>query len=73
MKGQQGNAPFPSLSNSQDFSLFSNAWNPYQGVSSPFTTLVGGNGPIYSNSMFGGGVLLQMLGHKDFPMEHHSL
>ena len=59
LAGQHGNVPFPSSITSQAFSPFENSWNPYQGVSSPFTTSVRGNDPVYSHSILsGGGVLL---------------
>ena len=55
LASQQGNASFPSSSAYQTFSPPSSAWNPYQGVSSLFTTSGGGTDPVYGNSTLGGG------------------
>jgi len=40
---QQGNMPYSSVNYFQNFSPYANPWNPYQGLSTPFNTSLGGN------------------------------
>lgn len=44
---------YSSVSSFQNFSHYSHAWNPYQGLSSPFNTSLGGTFTGYRNSFPG--------------------
>lgn len=53
--GQQGNVSYSSVNSFQNFSPFSNTWNPYQGLSAPFNTSLGGNFTSYEGFLVGVG------------------
>lgn len=45
--GQQENMSYSSVNSFQNSSPYAKAWNPYQGLSAPFNTSLGGNFTSY--------------------------
>ena len=64
---KQGNVSYSSVTSFQSFSPFTNAWNPYQGLSAPFNTLLRGNFTGYRGFAAGVGQTQSFAGPQGSP------
>jgi len=64
--GQQGNRPYSTVSSFQSISPLASAWNPYQGLSTPYNPL-GGNFAGYGGFVAGVGQTPNFAGSQGLP------